>query len=123
MLAGRLFLILADIVVLSVTWSTTFKNWKLKCNIPTISGIIFRDGECDPPLFRSRCDADRYPVVVLGTIYFVYAHLDFWSAVAVCANARFRAQLLLNAFYLVSMLLPVSACCVPMVVVVVMIPF
>ncbi|KAM5541305.1 hypothetical protein V8D89_004859 [Ganoderma adspersum] len=64
-LAGRLFLILADIVVLSITWSTTFKHWKLKCNIPTISGIIFRD----------------------GTIYFV-------------------AQLFLNAFYLVSMLLP-----------------
>ncbi|PIL27962.1 hypothetical protein GSI_09906 [Ganoderma sinense ZZ0214-1] len=43
-LAGRLFLVLADVVVLSITWSTTFRNWKLRCNIPTISGIIFRDG-------------------------------------------------------------------------------
>ncbi|PIL27966.1 hypothetical protein GSI_09910 [Ganoderma sinense ZZ0214-1] len=69
---AMLFLVLADVVVLSITWSTTFRNWKLRCNIPTISGIIFRD----------------------GTIYFINN------------NARRRAQLFLNAFYLVSMLLP-----------------
>ena len=81
-LAGRLFLILADIVVLSITWSTTFKNWKVKCNIPTISGVIFRDGECDSLLFR------RVPILratpIPGTIYFVYVPQKLRFVIALC---------------------------------------
>ncbi|KAI1787014.1 hypothetical protein LXA43DRAFT_1031287, partial [Ganoderma leucocontextum] len=65
----RFFLVLADLVVLCVTWSATYRH-RHKGGHPRISDILFRDG---------MHDAVRMPAV---------------------------AQLLLNSFYLISILLP-----------------
>jgi hypothetical protein len=66
-------LILADVIVLVVTWAKTYRQWRQgrQLNMPvSLSTLLLRDGEITVVLISMIETAQK--IHILGTWYFVY---------------------------------------------------